>query len=116
VSSIEPSDRGGEVDGGKEISGGFVVARGDGAKLLEFTEEPRRAEHKNRWHETIEPALRRSERVLVVAHGNSLRGLVKFLSGIPDKDIPEFEMPAGRPLVYRLDESLRPEDRHFLDP
>jgi 2,3-bisphosphoglycerate-dependent phosphoglycerate mutase len=67
------------------------------------------------WHETIEPALRRSERVLVVAHGNSLRGLVKFLSDIPDKDIPEFEMPTGRPLVYRLDESLRPEDRHFLD-
>lgn len=45
------------------------------------------------WHETLAPALRRSERVLVVAHGNSLRGLVKFLSHIPDKDIPEFEMP-----------------------
>lgn len=51
------------------------------------------------WHEAIAPALRRGERVLVVAHGNSLRGLVKFLSEVPDKEIPEFEMPTGRPLI-----------------
>ena len=45
------------------------------------------------WHEAIAPALRRGECVLVVAHGNSLRGLVKFLSEIPDKEIPKFETP-----------------------
>jgi 2,3-bisphosphoglycerate-dependent phosphoglycerate mutase len=67
------------------------------------------------WHEAIAPALRRGERVLVVAHGNSLRGLVKFLSDIPDKEIPEFEMPTGSPLIYELDDSLRPEGRRFLE-
>jgi 2,3-bisphosphoglycerate-dependent phosphoglycerate mutase len=68
------------------------------------------------WHETIAPALHRGERVLIVAHGNSLRGLVKFLSDIPDKEIPEFEMPTGCPLVYELDEALQAEGRHFLKP
>ena len=68
------------------------------------------------WHEAIAPALHRGERVLIVAHGNSLRGLVKFLSDIPDKEIPEFEMPTGCPLVYELDKALQPEGRHFLKP
>jgi 2,3-bisphosphoglycerate-dependent phosphoglycerate mutase len=52
--------------------------------------------------------------VLVVAHGNSLRGLVKFLSKIPDKEIPKFEMLTGCPLIYELDETLRPVRRDFL--
>ena len=68
------------------------------------------------WHEAIAPALRRGERVLVVAHGNSLRGLVKFLSEVPDKKIPAFEMPTGRPLVYEFDGALRPVRRDFLGP
>lgn len=68
------------------------------------------------WHEAIAPALRRGERVLVVAHGNSLRGLVKFLSEVSDKEIAEFEMPTGVPLVYELDETLRPRRRDFLGP
>jgi len=68
------------------------------------------------WDEAIAPTLRRSERVLVVAHGNSLRGLVKFLSDIPDEEIPGFEMPTGRPLVYELDDTLLPTCRHFLEP
>ena len=67
------------------------------------------------WDEAIAPALRRGERVLVVAHGNSLRGLVKFLSDIPDEEIPGFEMPTGRPLVYELDDTLLPTRRHFLE-
>ena len=66
------------------------------------------------WQEAIAPALRRGEHVLVAAHGNSLRGLVKFLSAVPDTEIPEFEIPTGSPLVYQLDDALRPEDRHFL--
>ena len=66
------------------------------------------------WDEAIAPALQRGERVLVVAHGNSLRGLVKFLSDISDQEIPGFEMPTGCPLVYELDETLRPVHRYFL--
>jgi 2,3-bisphosphoglycerate-dependent phosphoglycerate mutase len=66
------------------------------------------------WQEAIAPALRRGERVLVVAHGNSLRGLVKFLSGISDHEITTFEMPTGAPLVYELDNALTPLSRHFL--
>ena len=66
------------------------------------------------WHEAIAPALQRGERVLVVAHGNSLRGFVKFLSDIPAQDIPEFEMPTGCPLVYELDDTLRPVRGDFL--
>ena len=68
------------------------------------------------WHEAIGPALRQGERVLVVAHGNSLRGLVKFLSEIPDEQIPGFELPTGSPLVYELDAALRPQSRFFLTP
>ena len=66
------------------------------------------------WHGTIAPALMRGERVLVAAHGNSLRGLVKHVSGIADADIKEFEMPVGVPLLFRLDTELRPLERRFL--
>ena len=66
------------------------------------------------WHQSIGPALRRGERVLVVAHGNSLRGLAKFLSAVPDDEITDFEMPTGSPLVYELDEALVPRHRYFL--
>jgi 2,3-bisphosphoglycerate-dependent phosphoglycerate mutase len=68
------------------------------------------------WREEIVPALRRGERILVVAHGNSLRGLVKFLSDIPEEKIPGFEIPTGRPLVYELDDFCRPTAFHFLQP
>jgi 2,3-bisphosphoglycerate-dependent phosphoglycerate mutase len=64
------------------------------------------------WHEAIAPALRQGKRVLIVAHGNSLRGLVKFLREIPDQEIPALELPTGAPLVYELDPALRPQ-RHF---
>ena len=66
------------------------------------------------WHEAIAPALRRNERVLVAAHGNSLRGLVKYLSDVPDLEIPKFELPTGLPLVYHLGNDLRPERRDFV--
>lgn len=66
------------------------------------------------WLETIVPQLRRGVRVLIAAHGNSLRALVKHLDGIADSDIPEFNIPTGIPLVYDLDEQMRVLKRHYL--
>jgi 2,3-bisphosphoglycerate-dependent phosphoglycerate mutase len=66
------------------------------------------------WHEAIQPALRQGRQVLVAAHGNSLRGLVKYLSDIPDAEIPLLEIPTGRPLVYELDAGLKPLKRYYL--
>jgi 2,3-bisphosphoglycerate-dependent phosphoglycerate mutase len=60
------------------------------------------------WHDAIVPDLRDGKVVLVSAHGNSLRALVKHLDGISDADIPELNIPTGIPLVYELDESLQP--------
>lgn len=67
------------------------------------------------WHEAIAPQIRAGKRVLISAHGNSLRGLVKFLSDVSDADIPGFELPTGSPLVYELDHDLKPVKRYFLD-
>jgi 2,3-bisphosphoglycerate-dependent phosphoglycerate mutase len=64
--------------------------------------------------ERIAPALRRGERVLVSAHGNSLRALVKHLSGISDADILHLEIPTGEPIVYTLADDLTPLDRRAL--
>jgi 2,3-bisphosphoglycerate-dependent phosphoglycerate mutase len=69
------------------------------------------------WHETIAPAVLRGERVLVTAHGNSLRALVKYLDGISDEAIVGLNIPTGIPLVYELDGSLRPiRSRYLGDP
>ncbi|MFN3591645.1 MAG: 2,3-diphosphoglycerate-dependent phosphoglycerate mutase [Thermaurantiacus sp.] len=67
------------------------------------------------WEERVAPALRRNERVLVSAHGNSLRALVKHISGISDADILHFEIPTGRPIIYDLDANLVARSRRFLD-
>jgi 2,3-bisphosphoglycerate-dependent phosphoglycerate mutase len=64
------------------------------------------------WTETISPAVRRQQRVLITAHGNSLRALVKHLDRISDEDIVDLNIPTGIPLVYELDAGLRPS-RHF---
>ncbi len=66
------------------------------------------------WHHVIVPQLRRGERVLIVAHGNSLRALVKHLDHIPDDRVPEVNIPTGVPLVYELDEQMRVLDRRYL--
>jgi len=66
------------------------------------------------WNEAIAPAVRSGRNVLVVAHGNSLRALVKYLDGISDDEIVKLNIPTGRPLVYELDESLRPIGRRYL--
>jgi 2,3-bisphosphoglycerate-dependent phosphoglycerate mutase len=70
------------------------------------------------WHETIAPAIRQGERVLIAAHGNSLRALVKYLDGISDEDIVGLNIPTGIPLVYKLDANMRPLQRggEYLDP
>jgi 2,3-bisphosphoglycerate-dependent phosphoglycerate mutase len=66
------------------------------------------------WNDTLAPALRAGRRVLVAAHGNSMRALVKYLDGISDADIVGLNIPNGIPLVYELDASLRPLSRRYL--
>jgi 2,3-bisphosphoglycerate-dependent phosphoglycerate mutase len=66
------------------------------------------------WEARIAPALREGRRVLISAHGNSLRALVKHLSGIPDDEITGLEIPTGQPIVYELDEDLAERDRYYL--
>ncbi len=70
------------------------------------------------WEDVVVADLRAGKAVLIVAHGNSLRALVKHLDGISDEDIAELNIPTGIPLVYRLDEDLKPVVRggEYLDP
>ncbi|MFZ7126338.1 MAG: 2,3-diphosphoglycerate-dependent phosphoglycerate mutase [Desulfobacterales bacterium] len=69
------------------------------------------------WHGSIAPAVRDGRRVLITAHGNSLRGLVKHLDGISNEDILSLNIPTGIPLVYELDDSLTPIRHYYLgDP
>jgi 2,3-bisphosphoglycerate-dependent phosphoglycerate mutase len=69
------------------------------------------------WHDFMVPALRAGRRVLVSAHGNSMRALVKHLDGISDEDIPALNIPTGIPLVYELDGDLAAVGRRYLgDP
>lgn len=69
------------------------------------------------WNSTIAPAIQRGERVLIAAHGNSLRALVKYLDNISEADIVELNIPTGMPLVYELDDDLKPLNRYYLgDP
>ena len=66
------------------------------------------------YEERIAPMLRDGQRVLISAHGNSLRALVKHLSNIPDDEITGLEIPTGQPIVYELDDSLAATDRYYL--
>ncbi len=66
------------------------------------------------WNEAIAPAVRNGRKVLIVAHGNSLRALVKHLDGISDEEIVSLNIPTGCPLVYELDDALRPIGRRYL--
>ncbi len=69
------------------------------------------------WHEQIVPVIRARQRVLIVAHGNSLRALVKYLDEVSDEEIPGLNIPTGVPLVYELDDDQRPLGHHYLgDP
>ncbi|MDD4364822.1 MAG: 2,3-diphosphoglycerate-dependent phosphoglycerate mutase [Synergistales bacterium] len=69
------------------------------------------------WHDAIVPALRSGRRVLIAAHGNSLRALVKYLDDLSDEEIVGLNIPTGIPLVYELDEELKPLKHYYLgDP
>jgi len=69
------------------------------------------------WNERLAPAIRSGQRVLIAAHGNSMRALVKYLDGISDGDIVGVNIPNGIPLVYELDETLKPIRHYYLgDP
>lgn len=66
------------------------------------------------WHEAIVPSLRQGKKVIISAHGNSLRALVKYLDNISDDDIVELNIPTGIPLVYELDDHLRVITHYYL--
>ena len=69
------------------------------------------------WHEAIAPAIKSGKRVLIAAHGNSLRALVKYLDNVSETDIVELNIPTGIPLVYELDDQLKPIRHYYLgDP
>jgi 2,3-bisphosphoglycerate-dependent phosphoglycerate mutase len=66
------------------------------------------------WKDSIAPAIQRGRRVIVAAHGNSLRALIKYLDGISDDDIVGLNIPTAQPLVYELDEQLKPLRHYYL--
>jgi 2,3-bisphosphoglycerate-dependent phosphoglycerate mutase len=69
------------------------------------------------WNGTIVPAVREKKRVLIAAHGNSIRALIKYLDNVPDDEITGLNIPTGFPLIYELDEALRPIRHYYLgDP
>lgn len=69
------------------------------------------------WQQRVAPELKKGKNILVVAHGNSLRAMVKMLDGMSDADIIEFNIPTGVPILYDLDDQLKPRSRRFLgDP
>ncbi len=66
------------------------------------------------WHATLAPTIISGKRVLVAAHGNSIRAMVKYLDNISDAEIPELNIPTGIPLVYELDDNLKPINHYYL--
>jgi 2,3-bisphosphoglycerate-dependent phosphoglycerate mutase len=69
------------------------------------------------WENTIAPQIKAGKQVMIAAHGNSLRALIKYLDGVTDEDILGMNVPTGMPLVYELDENLKPITRQYLgDP
>jgi 2,3-bisphosphoglycerate-dependent phosphoglycerate mutase len=69
------------------------------------------------WHNEIAPVVREGKRIVIAAHGNSLRALVKYLDDVPDEEIVELNIPTGIPLVYEMDDNLKPLRHYYLgDP
>ena len=66
------------------------------------------------WHETIAPEIKAGKRVLIAAHGNSLRALVKYLDNVSEQEIVELNIPTGIPLVYQLNDDLKPLQKFYL--
>ncbi|KAH3785920.1 probable phosphoglycerate mutase [Dreissena polymorpha] len=66
------------------------------------------------WHDVIVPTIKSGKRVVISAHGNSLRALIKYLDNVSDEEIPELNVPTAIPLVYELDENMRPVKHYYL--
>jgi 2,3-bisphosphoglycerate-dependent phosphoglycerate mutase len=66
------------------------------------------------WHEVILPSLMEGNRIIISAHGNSLRALVKYLDNVSDADIPMLNIPTGVPLVYEFDDKFRAKTHYYL--
>lgn len=66
------------------------------------------------WHETISPAIQSGQRVVIASHGNTIRSLVQFLDDVSDEDIMNLNIPTGIPLVYELDDDLKPITHYYL--
>lgn len=66
------------------------------------------------WYETLAPVIKTGQRVIISAHGNSLRALVKYLDNVPDSEIVGLNIPTGIPLVYELDDNLKPQNHYYL--
>ncbi|HUY03222.1 MAG TPA: 2,3-bisphosphoglycerate-dependent phosphoglycerate mutase, partial [Rhodocyclaceae bacterium] len=66
------------------------------------------------WFETIAPMVESGKSVIIAAHGNSLRALIKYLDGVSDADIVGLNIPTGQPLVYELDDELKPQRHYYL--
>ncbi len=66
------------------------------------------------WHETISPVIKSGKRVMIAAHGNSLRALVKYLDSVPESEITELNIPTGVPLIYELTDELKPIKHYYL--
>jgi len=66
------------------------------------------------WHDSIAPVLKKGKKIIIAAHGNSLRALVKMLDNISDKDIAGLDIPTGIPLIYELDDRLSPIKHYYL--
>jgi len=67
------------------------------------------------WNEQIVPAISQNERVIIAAHGNSLRALIKYIDGLTDEEVTALEIPTGTPLVYELDDDLNKIRHYYLD-
>jgi 2,3-bisphosphoglycerate-dependent phosphoglycerate mutase len=66
------------------------------------------------WHEVITPTIKSGKRILISAHGNSLRALVKYLDNMPDEEVVKLNIPTGVPLIYELDDKLKPITHYYL--
>jgi len=66
------------------------------------------------WKDTIAPTIKSGKRVIIAAHGNSLRALVKYLDNISNEEIPGLNIPTGVPLVYELDDDMKPIKHYYL--
>jgi 2,3-bisphosphoglycerate-dependent phosphoglycerate mutase len=66
------------------------------------------------WNKEIVPNIKKGKKILISAHGNSIRALVKYIENIPDDEIPKIEIPTAKPIIYELDNNLKPIKKYYL--